>query len=124
MATIQNAVRVKSVNKIYKSWHVHDYVEFETRYGPASIDGGNEYIRTNISPDNDDIEWLALDDEDSYDDIIDRYVVDFNGHNQLAKELDNIQLDTVIAKIPHPKAKEALTMLKAKRVSLLDSALD
>jgi len=44
MEIIQNAVRIH--DKVYRSTHVHDYVQFEDELGQIGhIDGGHEYIK-------------------------------------------------------------------------------
>lgn len=42
---IQNAVRVRHTGEILVSKHQHDFIEFDSPYGPCAIDGGRAYMR-------------------------------------------------------------------------------
>lgn len=85
---VQNAVRVKSVDKIYWSRHRHDFVKFETSEGECYIDGGTEYIRHSIEPGHPDIEWLDIHEGDPIREACDKLIaIKDDGQYGFARDL-------------------------------------
>jgi hypothetical protein len=123
---IQNAVIDHTTNKIYKSWHRHDFVEFKCLDREFFIDGGNEYIRTNIiayeleSKPQYDISWLAIDEDDDIEDYIQKYVTMYNGENTFIRELPSEELISLLKRIKHKKLIEAVNILLSRKNSVLD----
>lgn len=123
---LQSAVRIISSNTIHKSWHTHDYITFTSLNGEYMLDGGNDYIRTNLHDDDDDIEWLILTDYDDLETIADKYVpkAGEDGVHVFAKHMDEKELTAVVERMKHPLVKQAMLMLLQRKSSLLDSIVD
>lgn len=122
---IQNAVIVQDTGKIYKSWHRHDYVSFNVNGETYFIDGGVDYVRTNIPPAHPYIKGMCLNDDDDVQLIMDTYVSkDEGGNNVLIKSMSIPELEKVLERIKHPLVEEALRILLSQKSSLLDMMIE
>lgn len=122
---IQNAVMVPSTGQIYKSWHRHDYVSFEVGNSQYFIDGGTEYVRTSVSPDNAEIQWLCLNDDDDVELVIDTYVSRNElGGNVFMKSMNIPELERMLERAKHPLLQEAVSLLINRKKSLLDMLIE
>lgn len=126
---VQNALRVKSVDKIYWSRHRHDFIRFETADGDCILDGGTEYIRTSVGPDNTDVEWLTISENDSVEDAATRLVgIKDDGEYVLASTLSESELlamkERLAAGKGHPLLLAATDHFLAALNPVLDRILD
>jgi hypothetical protein len=122
---IQNAVFIPSTGEIYKSWHRHDYVDFDVEGQSYFIDGGNEYIRTSVLGDHPHIKWICLYDDDDIQLVIDTYVSkDDKGNNKFVKSMSIPELERVLERMKHPLVQEALTIMISQKSSLLDMIIE
>ncbi len=118
---IQNAVVIQDTGKIYKSWHEHDYVSFDVNGTSYFIDGGNEYIRTNIPPDHSYIKSLHLNNEHDVQLVIDTYVTKNHfGENVFVKSMTVSELEWVLERVKHPLVYKAVKTLLNQNISLID----
>lgn len=93
---VQNAVRVISTGEVYRSWHRHDWVSIKTEQGDCFIDGGNDYIRHSIGPAHPDIEWMCLDESDSWRQFDKKLIVKMiDGPDRLLSSLTAKELGAV-----------------------------
>lgn len=118
---IQNAIILNSTGKIHKSWNTHDYISFEVEGSNYFIDGGNEYLRTSVPPTLTGVTWLCINDRDSVEDIMEKYVSkNADGEDTLIKNMRIEELEKVLERMQHPLVKEAVTLLISQKTSLVD----
>lgn len=100
-------------------------MSFDVNGETYHIDGGNDYIKTNIPPNHPHIKWMCLYDTDDVRVVIDMYVSkDEGGNNVLIKEMSIPEIEKVLERIKHPLVEEALRILLSQKSSLLDMMIE
>lgn len=117
---------INSTNKIYKSWHRNDFVAFDYGGETFYIDGGNDYVTTNLPiEDLPGITYLQIQDTDDVKTVIEKYVAeDSTNTTVFVKDMTIKELKMVLERTQHHLVRDALTIILNRKQSLLDIFLE